>query len=105
MYAVIKLGGNQHKAAVGDVLKVQKLPGEEGQVIEVPDVLLVRKDDDEVLLGRPLVPGATVKAEILRQGRDKTILVYKFKRRKNYRRKRGHRQYFTTVRITELLVP
>ncbi len=105
MYAVIKLGGNQHKAGVGDVLKVQKLEGEEGQTIEVPDVLMIRRDDDGILLGTPVVKGALVRAEILRQDRDKTILVYKFKRRKNYRRRTGHRQCYTKVRITEVLLP
>ena len=104
MYAVIKLGGNQHRTEVGDVLKVQKLDGEVGSIIEVSDVLLVKKDE-AMLVGKPLVAGAKVLGEILQQGRDKTILIYKFKRRQNYRRKNGHRQMFTKVRITDVVVP
>jgi len=104
MYAVFKLGGTQHRASVGDVLKVQKCEGDEGQTIEIGEVLFVRKEDD-TMVGSPTVDGARVLAEIVRQGRHKKVLVQKFKRRKKYRRKAGHRQYFTEIRITELVLP
>ncbi len=104
MYAVFKLGGNQHRATVGDIVKVQKLDGDVGATVEVTDVLMVRTDK-KAIVGTPTVAGAKIIGEIVDQGRDKKVTVVKFKRRKDYRRKQGHRQYFTTVKITEVVIP
>ncbi|MBM4353944.1 MAG: 50S ribosomal protein L21 [Deltaproteobacteria bacterium] len=104
MYAVFKLGGNQHRATVGDVLKVQKVTGEVGQSLEISEVLLVKKDEAAVV-GTPFVAGAKVVAEILAQGREKTMIIQKFKRRVKYRRRNGHRQPYTRIRITGVMVP
>jgi large subunit ribosomal protein L21 len=104
MYAVFKCGGTQHKAAVGDVVQVQYLEGDVGQKIELAEVLLVKKDDT-ALVGRPLVEGAKVFAEILTHGRAKKIIIQKFKHRKNYRRKAGHRQPYTRLKITDVVIP
>ncbi len=101
MYAVLKTGGKQYKAAPGDVLKVELLDGEKGSTIELSDVLLVEKEG-EIMLGRPTVAGAVVKAEILGQGRGKKVLVFKHKRRKSYRKMNGHRQEYTELRIKEI---
>ena len=99
-YAVIRTGGKQYRVAPGDVVRVERLPGEVGSAIEFTEVLLT--GGDAVRVGTPLVAGARVVGEIVAQGRDRKILVYKKKRRKNYRRRRGHRQSITTVRVTEI---
>ncbi|AEH44762.1 ribosomal protein L21 [Thermodesulfatator indicus DSM 15286] len=101
MYAVIKTGGKQYKVRPGDTIRVEKLPGEPGQEIELTDVLLVAKDDD-LKIGQPLVEGAKVIATIVNQGRSKKIIVFKKKRRKNYKKKMGHRQYYTELQIKEI---
>ena len=101
MYAVIKTGGKQYKVSPGDIIRVEKLPGEPGQEIELEEVLLVGKDQ-EIQIGQPLVEGAKVVATILNQGRSPKIIVFKKKRRKNYKRKRGHRQYYTELQIKEI---
>jgi len=104
MYAVFKLGGNQHKASVGDVLEVDLLSGEVGDKVEIEDVLLLAKDG-ETIVGAPGVDGAKVVYEIVGHGRQKKVLVVKFKRRKKYRRKAGHRQQFTSIKITDVVAP
>ena len=101
MYAVIKTGGKQYRVSQGDVLQVEKLPGAAGDNITFDEVLLVG-GDGPAKIGRPVVRGAKVAGQILEQGRDKKIIVFKFRRRKNYRRKTGHRQAFTAVKITEI---
>jgi large subunit ribosomal protein L21 len=101
MFAVFKTGGKQYRVAAEDVLKVDKIPGEPGQVVEFGEVLVV--GGDSVLLGAPTVAGATVAAEVLDQARGPKIIAFKKRRRKNSRRKRGHRQEFTLLRITEIL--
>ena len=101
MYAVIKTGGKQYKVSAGDVLAVEKLTGEPGSNVTFADVLLVG-DEKSQTIGTPLVDGATVTAEVLEQGRGAKIIVFKKKRRKNYRRKAGHRQFLTTLRITDV---
>lgn len=101
MYAVIKTGGKQYKVSPGDVIRVEKIDGEPGQEIELNDVLLVG-DGSELKIGQPLVEGAKVLAVIKEQGRSRKIIVFKKKRRKNYRRKRGHRQYYTELEIKEI---
>jgi large subunit ribosomal protein L21 len=101
MFAVFKTGGKQYRVATEDVLKVDKIEGEPGQVVEFGEVLVV--GDDSVMLGSPTVSGATVAAEVLDQGRGAKVIAFKKRRRKNSRRKRGHRQEFTLLRITEIL--
>ena len=97
MYAVIKTGGKQYKVASGDVLKIEKIAGEAGQEVVFNEVLAI----DETI-GTPLVAGASVKATVIKQARDAKIIVFKKKRRQNYRRKNGHRQSITLVKITDI---
>ena len=101
MFAVFKTGGKQYRVAAEDVLKVDKIEGEPGAVVEFGEVLAV--GGESVTLGAPTVAGATVAAEVLDQGRGGKIIAFKKRRRKNSRRKRGHRQEFTLLRITEIL--
>lgn len=101
MYAIVQTGGKQYRVQVGDVVYVEKLPLEEGATVEFGEVLLVGKEDG-VVVGRPLVEGAKVKGTVLKQGKAKKIIVFKYKPKKNYRRKRGHRQPWTKVRIEEI---
>ena len=100
-YAVIRTGGKQYRVAPGDVVRVERLGGDVGAAVDFTEVLLTA-GDGAVRVGAPLVEGAHVRGEIVAQGRDRKILVYKKKRRKNYRRRRGHRQSVTTVRVTEI---
>jgi len=101
MYAVIRTGGKQYKVAANDVITVEKLPVETGSVIGLSEVLMV--GGDTVTIGTPTVTGASVAAEVVEQGRGPKVIAFKKRRRKNSRRKRGHRQELTTVRITEIL--
>jgi len=101
MFAVFKTGGKQYRVAAEDVLKVEKVKGEPGEIVEFGEVLVV--GGDSVMLGVPTVAGATVAAEVLDQARERKVIAFKKRRRKNSRRKRGHRQEFTLVRITEIL--
>ena len=103
MFAVIKTGGKQYRVAANDVIKIEKLDGEVGDVIEIGQVL-AHGEGDDVTIGAPLVEGALVTAEVVSQGRAKTVIAFKKRRRQNSRRKRGHRQHETTVRIAEILV-
>lgn len=98
-YAIFRTGGKQFKVAVGDKLRVEKLAGDVGSSITFDDVLLVG-NEGTFKIGQPLVSGAKVEAKITAQDRDKKIIVFKFRRRKNYRRKNGHRQPFTALEIT-----
>jgi large subunit ribosomal protein L21 len=102
MYAVIKTGGKQYKVSAGDLLKVEKLDGAVGDTIELNEVLMV--GGEEVKIGTPLLPEAKVVAQIVEQGKDKKILVFKAKRRKNSRKKYGHRQPLTRLKITDIKV-
>ncbi|MEM8987305.1 MAG: 50S ribosomal protein L21 [Pseudomonadota bacterium] len=102
MYAVIKTGGKQYKVAKDDVIKVERLDGDAGEMITIDDVLLVGEGED-VTVGAPLVDGASVAAEIVEQGRGRKIIIFKKKRRQNYRRKNGHRQHITTLKVTDIL--
>lgn len=99
MYAVIRTGGKQYRVSEGQTLEVEKLPGATGEVVTFQEVLMIG-GGDPTKVGRPLVAGANVKAEILAQERDKKLIIFKLRRRKNYRRKTGHRQPFTRVKIT-----
>ncbi len=104
MYAVIQTGGKQYRVEPGQTLSVEKLPGDLGDSVNFDDVLLV-SDEDKVTVGRPMVSGAKVTAEIVEQGQDKKVIVFKFQRRKNYRRRYGHRQLFTSIKINEVVAP
>ena len=99
MFAVFESGGKQHRVSEGDVIRLERLSGEPGQSVEFDRVLLVSEGDD-VSVGMPYVEGGIVTAEVVEQGRGDKIRVIKFKRRKNYLRRAGHRQDYTEVRIT-----
>lgn len=99
-HAVIRTGGKQYRVAAGDTVRVEKLSGNPGDKIVFDDVLFVGGDSPK--FGTPTVAGARVSGEILDQGRGEKIIVFKFRRRKKYRRKNGHRQAFTAVKITEV---
>lgn len=102
MYAVVKTGGKQYRVAKDDVLKIERLAGEEGDIITLEEVLMVGAGAD-VTVGAPLVAGASVAAEIIEQARGPKIIIFKKRRRQNYRRKKGHRQLLTVVKITDIL--
>jgi large subunit ribosomal protein L21 len=104
MYAVVQTGGKQYRVAAGDVVFVEKLPVEAGGEVELDRVLMIG-DDSEPLLGAPLIEGARVAATVLDQTRADRILVFKKRRRHKYRRKQGHRQHLTVLRIEEILKP
>jgi large subunit ribosomal protein L21 len=99
MYAVIKTGGKQYRVSEGDTLQVEKLTGEPGEEISFDEVLLVAGGDSTAKVGKPVISGAKVKARILSQERGPKIIVFKMRRRKNYRNKTGHRQPYTRVQI------
>ena len=100
-YAVIRTGGKQYRVAPGDVIRVEKLAGDVGSTVEFADVLLAGESDN-VQVGQPTVSGLRVQGEIVAQGRAKKIVVFKKKRRKNYRRRHGHRQHVTSVKVTAI---
>src|SRR5262245_9334077 len=102
MFAVIRTGGKQYRVAPNDVIEVERLPGAAGDIIELGEVLMLG-DGENVTLGAPLVGGACVGASVLAQSRGDKVLVFKKNRRHNYRRKNGHRQDLTVLRITEIL--
>ena len=101
MFAVIKTGGKQYKVAAEDVITVEKVKGEPGDIVEFAEVLML--GGDPVVLGSPVVAGASVAGEVVEQTRGAKVIAFKKRRRKNSRRKRGHRQEFTLLRITEIL--
>ena len=101
MYAVVKTGGKQYRVEPGDTIDVERLPGEIGDTVELNPVLMLG-DGGEISIGSPTIDGAQVKAEIVAQKRGDKIIVFKFKRRKNYRRKSGHRQLLTSLKITDI---
>ena len=103
MYAVIQTGGKQYRAEPGQTLWVEKLPGNEGDKITFDQVLLVAADDQAVSIGKPLVAGAKVTGEIVEQGLGDKLVVFKFRRRKNYVRRNGHRQELTAVKIESIV--
>ena len=100
MYAVFKTGGKQYRVAQGDQLRVEKLPGNVGDSVTFEEVLLV--GGDSLKIGMPVVKGAKVQAKITGQALGPKIVIFKFRRRKNYKRKKGHRQYFTRIRIDSI---
>ena len=102
MYAVIKTGGKQLRVSEGQTVRVEKMDGEIGDIVTIDDVLLV-SDGDNIKVGQPLLDGASVKAAIVEQHRAQKIIVFKMKRRKSYRRIKGHRQYYTALKIQEII--
>ena len=98
MYAVIKTGGKQYRVSAGEKLRIEQIPAEVGQEIELDQVLLVA-DGDALRIGAPLVAGAQVKAKVLKHGRGDKVRIFKLNRRKHYRRSQGHRQNYTEIEI------
>jgi len=102
MYAVIKTGGKQYRVSPGDSIEVEKLPYEVGEQVELDEVLLVANGSG-TQIGRPLVEGAKVKATVTRQAKGRKVIIFKYSPSKRYRRRRGHRQHFTRLRIDEIV--
>lgn len=102
MYAIVRTGGKQYRAAKDEILVVEKLPGEVGETIELDEVIFVR-DGDSVQIGSPFVKGAKVRATIVRQGKGRKIEGFNYKPKKNQRRRWGHRQPQTHLRVTDVL--
>ncbi len=102
MFAIVQTGGKQYRVAPGDILRVERLPGDRGDEVLIEQVLLVA-DADAIQVGQPLIEGARVVGEIVQQGKAKKIIVFKKKRRKKYRRKQGHRQLYTALQIKEIV--
>lgn len=103
MFAVVRTGGKQYRVAPGDAIRVEKLAGEVGATIELEDVLLLAGEDaGATRVGTPQVPGAKVVGTITEHGRGPKITIFKHKRRKGYRRKQGHRQDFTEIRVERI---
>lgn len=101
--AVIYTGGKQYLVKPNQILKIEKIPGEKGQEVVFDKILMIANEDgSEVKIGKPYLEGASVKAEILEQARSKKIRVVKFKRKVRYNREKGHRQYFTKMKITQI---
>ncbi|HLV37805.1 MAG TPA: 50S ribosomal protein L21 [Spirillospora sp.] len=103
MYAIIRTGGRQYRAEVGSLLDVERLPKDVDDSFEITDVLLIG-DGDNTVIGQPNVDGAKVKVTVVEQGRGEKVIVFKYRQRTNYRRKRGHRQYYTRLRVDEIVV-
>ena len=101
MFAVIKTGGKQYRVEENNVIKIEKLESVEGEKIVFDQILMVG-DKTKATLGSPIIAGASVEAEVLKQMRDRKVIIFKKKRRHNYRRKQGHRQHLTVVRITKI---
>jgi len=104
MFAVIATGGKQHRVEPGEVLCVEKLSGEAGDLIDLDKVLMTGSQGG-IAVGSPYVEGARVTAEILEHARDRKVMIIKLRRRKNYRRRQGHRQWFTRIRIKDIVDP
>lgn len=102
MYAIIETGGKQYRVTEGDVVRVEKLEVEEGQAIKFDKVLLVA-ENGKVVFGKPYLDGVTVEAVVEKQGKNKKIIVFKYKPKKDYRKKQGHRQPYTQVKIGKIV--
>lgn len=102
MYAVIETGGKQYRVSEGDVLRVERVSAGRGEFVEFDRVLAVSGEDGGVKVGAPHVPGAKVVARVIAQGKARKILVFKYKAKKNYRRRYGHRQPYTEVRVQKI---
>ncbi|MFH1743491.1 MAG: 50S ribosomal protein L21 [bacterium] len=103
MYAIIETGGKQYRVQPGDEVHVEKIPGEVGDSVEI-DRVLMYADEERLSVGTPVVENIKVKGHVLSHGRDKKIVIFKMKKRKKYRRKQGHRQSFTVLKIDEIAV-
>ena len=101
MYAIVETGGKQYRVEPGDIIMVERLPGSKDDEVLFDKVLFV-SDKEKIELGHPFIKDAKVKGKILNQGRSKKVVVFKFRRRKRYHKKRGHRQYLTTVKIENI---
>jgi large subunit ribosomal protein L21 len=101
MYAIIKTGGKQFRVSEGDVIKVEKLSSEDGEKVLFDEVLMIG-DDGEIKTGSPYLSDATVEGTVIKHGKAKKIIVFKYKAKKNYRKKQGHRQPFTQVKIEKI---
>lgn len=104
MTAILETGGKQYRVAEGDIIYVEKLPVEEGAEITLNTVVAVF-DDDKIKTGTPYISGVTVTASVIKNGKDKKIIVYKMKPKKGYRRKQGHRQPYTKLQIKSIVLP
>jgi large subunit ribosomal protein L21 len=102
MFAILKTGGKQYKVSKDDKIQVEKLDYQDGESIELNEVLLVQKDDGEVIFGEPFIANATIQAEIIQNYKEKKIIIFKKRRRQNSRRKNGHRQRKTELKITDI---
>jgi large subunit ribosomal protein L21 len=101
MYAIIVTGGKQYRVSEGDKIRVEKLDAEEGSAVEIKEVLLLGRDDGPVT-GTPLVEGASVKASVIGHGKEDKVIIFKYRRKKNYRRFRGHRQRYTELKVESI---
>lgn len=102
MYAIIETGGKQYRVQQGDTFYIEKIPAAVGETVEIEKVLAVAKDDG-LQVGTPLVEGARVLLKVVRHGKSRKVIVFKYKAKKNYRRKQGHRQLFTQVKVEEIM--
>jgi len=101
MYAVVKTGGKEYRVSKGDLIRVEKLEGKIGDAVELKDILMV-SEEGEVRFGTPILTHAVIKGEIVQEGKGKKVLTYKMKRRKNYRRFKGHRQTYTYLKVNDI---
>ncbi len=102
MYAVIQTGGKQYRVSEGNILKIEKLAAEAGEKLVIDQVLMLNDENGNVKIGNPLVNDAKVTVEVIEQGKGKKITVFKYKRRKNYRKKQGHRQPYTKIKVEKI---
>ena len=100
-FAIVKAGGKQYRVSTGDTVRVESLPADQGDTITLDDVLMLSLDGN-VEVGNPTINGATVEAEVVGKGRDKKVVILKFKAKTRYRRKNGHRQHYTDLRVTNI---
>lgn len=101
MFAVIKTGGKQYRVEENSLIRIEKIEAREGTTVTLSDVLMTG-NEESIKIGLPTVAGATVEATVVRQMRDRKVLIFKKNRRHNYRRKRGHRQHLTVLRVTKI---
>lgn len=104
MYALVKTGGKQYKVQEGDILNIEKLDLDEGSLCVFDTILAVDTNDNGLVIGKPTVEGAKVEATILNHGKDKKVIVYKYKPKKGYRKKQGHRQPYTQIQIDKIVL-
>ena len=102
MYAILNTGGKQYKVSVGEILKVEKLAADVDTTVEFSEVLAVANDEGKLTIGTPIVEGAKITAKVIGHGKAKKIVVFKFKAKKDYRKKQGHRQAFTKILIESI---